>query len=667
MANFIVVLFILIWFTFLFSKKMSYWYVFMLELILWLVTCYLAISVLSTSVVYEKVLIQDFYFHPLTIKIDKLSALFILVINFTSLTSYIYARKYLEPYEKHKSKFIFSLHYINFFLLNFSMLLVVMLQNAFGFLLIWELMSLSSFMLVIFESNKVGVVKTGIKYLVQMHIGYLFIVAGFVIVYSITGDFSFEGIKALMFSSEAVMGIPNTFWIFLLFFVGFGTKAGFFPFHTWLPHAHPAAPSHISGLMSGVMIKMGIYGIIRVLFNFPELNFSIGLFIFLISIFTGVFGVISAIVQHDLKKLLAYHSIENIGIIGIGIGVGVLGDVFNNPLVSALGWTGALLHVVNHSLFKSLLFYSAGSVYTKTHTRDINSLGGLIKRMPFTAIAFLIGAIAISGIPPFNGFISEFLIYNGLFTSFKNVSLELPMLMSFGVLALALIGGLALFCFTKVFGMVFLGTARTQQAEHASEVHASMRISKFLSMFWIVCIGVFPIYFYNVITSIIKDRFPAVNFQNLPIVDALKWIGILGFVLIVGTVVFFGIRKLILKKRKVTYGPTWGCGYPNANPITNQYTATSFAANFKRIANPVFKDHSDRIGYRDNEIFPEKRSFTTHTEDKLEDTVIMPISNTVIIWIKKLAVLQTGKIQDYILYPLIFIILIVLLTITNII
>jgi len=411
------------------------------------------------------------------------------------------------------------------------------------------------------------------------------------------------------------------------------------------------------------MIKMGIYGLIRVLFNLPELSFSIGLFMFFIAILTGVFGIMSAVVQNDLKKLLAYSSIENIGVIGIGIGVGVLGEVYHQPIVAALGWIGALLHIVNHSFFKSLLFYCAGSVYTKTHTRDINSLGGLIKKMPFTAFAFIIGAIAISGMPPFNGFVSEFLIYNGLFNGIKEVSLDLPLLMLFGILGLALIGGLALFTFTKAFGMVFLGTPRTPQAAHATEIQTSMRVAKVLAIFWIVAISLLPLYFYKFITSIIQERFPTIDFQNLPVANSLYWVGSLALILIVGFIAFYTIRKWILKSKAVTFGPTWGCGYQFANPVTNQYTATSFASNFKRIAEPVFIDVSDTISYNANEIFPKQRAYKSTTKDKLESLLIMPFANSLVLLVKKLTILQTGKIQNYIVYPLIFMILILVLTI----
>jgi formate hydrogenlyase subunit 3/multisubunit Na+/H+ antiporter MnhD subunit len=667
MNTVILVVFVLSWLTFVFSKKQSYWYVFLLELALWISTSYLAINVLISGNEYVSELISNFYFHPLTIKIDKLAAFFILLINFTSLSSFIYAKQYLAPYLKEKSAFNFALHYFNFFMLNFAMLFVVMLSDGIAFLLAWELMSLSSFLLVIFESNKPDIIKTGIKYLVQMHVGYLFLVAGFVIVYAITGDFGFEGIKHLVEKTPLIVGLPTNFWIFIVFFIGFGIKAGFFPLHSWLPHAHPAAPSHVSGLMSGIMIKMGIYGIIRILFNLPELDLSIGIFILLISIFTGVFGVMSAIVQHDLKKLLAFHSIENIGIIGIGIGLGVLGEVYHQPVIAVLGWSGALLHILNHSLFKSLLFYAAGSVYIKTHTRNLNKLGGLIKKMPFTAFAFLIGAIAISGIPPFNGFISEFIIYNGFFEGIKQDGLAFPMLMMFGILALALIGGLAMFCFTKAFGVVFLGTARSKEAEHAVEVEPSMRFAEMLPIFWIIIIGVLPVYFFNFINSILQERFPLFEFKQLAISNSLKWIGIIGVVLWISIWLFYVIRKLILKRKKVIYADTWGCGYTAANPITNQYNASSFAANFKRIANPIFVDLSSEITYDNKEVFPVKKSFKTHVEDKVEFKLIMPVANNILRLAKKLAVLQTGKIQDYILYPLLFIIIMVVLTVLNII
>ncbi len=228
---------------------------------------------------------------------------------------------------------------------------------------------------------------------------------------------SFDALR-LYFSNHS--NLP----VFLLFFIGFGIKAGFIPLHTWLPQAHPAAPSHVSGVMSGVMIKMGIYGILRVLMSVQSDLWWIGIIILVVSLISGILGVMMAIVQHDLKRLLAYHSIENIGIIGIGIGLGVIGLATNNAALSLLGFSGGLLHVLNHSLFKSLLFFNAGSVYQAAHSRNIEQLGGLMKRMPYTAIFFLIGSLAICGLPPFNGFISEYLIYLGMFKSLSAANLD---------------------------------------------------------------------------------------------------------------------------------------------------------------------------------------------------------------------------------------------------
>jgi len=662
----LLIIFILSFLTFILQKNTAYKFVFLLLGILWFVTTKSAFNVLFYNQPLDFTFIHNFYEGSLRLQIDKLSAYFIIIINFTSLSGYIYANKYLKPYQDTYSNLNFALHFFNFFLLNLSMLLVVMIKSGLGFLLAWEMMSLSSFFLVIFESKKPDVIKTGISYLVQMHVAFLALLIGFILVYKYSGVLGFDGLS-LLDPNFKILNISGLLVIFLSFFIGFSIKAGFFPLHTWLPHAHPAAPSHVSGVMSGVMIKMGIYGIIRVLFSLPELSLSMGLIIFFVAIFTGVFGVMSAIVQHDLKQLLAYHSIENIGIIGIGIGLGVLGQVYNQPTIAFLGWAGALLHIFNHSLFKSLLFYAAGSVYLKTHTRDLNKLGGLLKSMPYTAYAFLIGSIAISGIPPFNGFISEFLMYNGFFDGIKTANLTFSILMLIGILGLVLIGGLALFCFTKAFGIVFLGTPRSPEAAHASEVPKSMLFAKFLPIIFIVLIGIIPIYFFRLVAYILKDKFPNVQIQHLSILNSLSSIGMLSLGLILLIFILGIIRKWVLSRREVKIGPAWGCANTIADPATNQYTATSFAANFNRIAKPLFVEHNKPVLYKEEEIFPSKKIFETHSEDKVEVKLINPIANWIVKFNSKFAFLHTGKIQDYILYPLIFIILIVVLSLLNII
>lgn len=334
----------------------------------------------------------------MVLTLDRLSAFFILVINITVLTGFVYSSGYLAPYLKSKSHLSFSIHYFSYLWLWLSMLMVVMVRDGLSFLIVWEIMALSSFFLVIFDAAERTILKAGINYLIQMHAGMFFIMTGFLIVERETGIMSFNALGEY-FSSH-----PN-FPLFLIFFAGFAIKAGFIPLHTWLPEA----PSHVSGVMSGVMIKMGIYGIVRVLMAMQSDLLLTGTVILVVSLFSGVMGVMMAIVQHDLKRLLAYHSIENIGIIGTGIGLGMIGLALESPVLAVLGFAGGLLHVLNHSLFKSLLFFNAGSVYRSTHTRNMEQLGGVMKRMPLTALLFLTGSLAICGLPPFNGFISEYL------------------------------------------------------------------------------------------------------------------------------------------------------------------------------------------------------------------------------------------------------------------
>lgn len=361
----------------------------------------------------------------------------------------IYTIGYLKPYLN--TKRTIGSHYLFLSLLISSMVLIVSIQNALAFLIIWEVMSISSFFLVVFENEKTEVFDAGINYLITMHIGVVFIIIGFIMlsVYS-GGSFDFESFKTYLNQNKDMANI-----IFIILFIGFGIKAGFIPLHTWLPKAHPASPSNISGMMSGIMIKIGIYGILRVLTFIGNPGYGIGYFVLSVSLISGVFGVMYAITQHDYKRLLAYHSVENIGIIGIGIGLGMLGIAYKNNFMSFLGFTGAFLHILNHSIFKMLLFYSSGAVYQKTHTRNIDDLGGLIKKMKFTSIFFLIGALSISGVPPFNGFISEFLIYTSMINGISSNNLLATVIIILSIAFLAFIGCMALLCFTKVFGILF--------------------------------------------------------------------------------------------------------------------------------------------------------------------------------------------------------------------
>ena len=390
----------------------------------------------------------------------------------------------------------------------------------------------------------------GINYLIQSHVSIVLLMFGFIWVAFKTGSYDFSALTAYTAQHPGASGLV----LFLCFFIGFGIKSGFVPFHTWLPYAHPAAPAHISGIMSGVIIKIGIFGILRMVTLIKTDFYTIGLVIIAFSVVSGLYGVMLAIVQHNLKKLLAYHSIENIGIIGMGIGIGCVGLGTNNYLLASLGFAGGLLHTLNHALFKSLLFFTAGNVYQATHTLHVDHLGGLIKKMPQTALLFLIAAIAISGIPPFNGFISEFIIYSGFYYWMQGSLIGPLMTIIFSVLALVLIGGLALLCFTKAFGIVFLGSPRRKFNHEVKEVPFLQLLPLYVIAFFIVFIGVFPQLFLNALAQPVNVMAGAPPFSGIPfpekatsLMQPITW-GMWIFILIV--LVIWGFRKLVMQNTK---------------------------------------------------------------------------------------------------------------------
>jgi len=614
----------------------------------------------TEEVLYIRYSIAGLFDFP-SLTIDRLSAFFIVVINITVFTGILFANGYLKPYQNTKRQLSFTIHYFAYLWLYFSMLLVVMLRDGFAFLIIWELMSLSSFLLVIFDAEDRSTLKTGINYLIQMHIGFALLLIAFLITESATGEMSFDAL------TQYFSGHPNIL-LFLLFFIGFGIKAGFIPLHTWLPEAHPAAPSHVSGVMSGVMIKMGIYGILRVLLSVQSDLLWIGTIILAVSVISGILGVMTAIIQHDLKRLLAYHSIENIGIIGIGIGLGIIGKASGNYGLAVLGLSGGLLHVLNHSLFKSLLFYGAGSVFRAAHTRTIDHLGGLIKKMPYTAVFFLVGSLAICGLPPFNGFISEYLIYLGMFKSLSGANLYQIITILFSIIGLTLIGGLAVFCFTKAFGIVFLGQNRSINAQNAVESGKGMMLPQVIIIVLILMIGLGSSLFVKPIFKLITEAFQLKG--DIPVtatsIKSLQQISVLCGMFILSVVVILVYRKIHLKTKVVSFGPTWGCGY-TAGSHKQQYTATSYADNFGYLANPVMGNRKVFRNIESNDIFPGKRKFLSHNFDVFKRYLIDNPITLMQEMLKKIAVMQTGQIQHYILYAFVFMLIVFILTFFNVI
>lgn len=585
------------------------------------------------------------------LRIDALSGWFMLIINMVFLTGGLYGLFYTKAYAAQKSNM--TLHNIAFIAVYCALTFICVVQNSFAFLIGWEILALSAFLMIILEHEKIATLRAGINYLIQSHFSLIFLMIGFMWVAHKTGSYDFTAIA----SYSASLSGAASLMLYLVFFIAFAIKAGFVPFHTWLPYAHPAAPAHVSGMMSGVIIKIGIFGILRMLLVIKTDYYTLGFVILIISVISGLYGVMLAILQHNLKKLLAYHSIENIGIIGIGIGIGCIGLGAGNQVLATLGFSGALLHTLNHSLFKSLLFYAAGNVYQSAHTLDIEHLGGLIKRMPQTAALFLISAIAISGIPPFNGFISEFIIYNGLYNWLGDATLVSLLAAIFSMAALVLIGGLALLCFTKAFGVVFLGTPRRRLPDSCREVPFGQLLPLYLITMLIVLIGVFPQVFiqflvrpvnlFSVDGVLTHNPFQGNAFLSLQHISLAMW----GLILL--SVLLFTLRKFVISHRKVATGATWGCAYSAPTP-KQQYTAGSFVRTYAKLFQVFLY-----TGKKEKEvhgIFPTGGKFETHPYDKVEQWFIdnpLRINKS---FMGRFVFLQNGKLQFYILYGIIFVI-----------
>lgn len=597
---------------------------------------------------FEKALYGGTVFGQIPIRVDALSGWFIMLMNFTVLTGILYGRQYMRHYDTSASKL--SMHYISYLINHTAMIGIYTVQNSFAFLCVWELMAITSFLMIIFECHKMETLKAGINYLIQSHIGIMFMTFGFIWVNIATGSLDFNSITDYTASISPAI----SFILFLCFFITFAIKAGFVPFHTWLPYAHPAAPAHVSGMMSGVIIKLGIFGILRMLLLIKGDYLMTGYFILVIALITGVYGVMLAIVQHNIKKLLAYHSIENIGIIGIGIGLGCIGLGLNMPYLSFAGFAGALLHTLNHSLFKSLLFYIAGSIYQATHTMDIEKLGGLVKKMPQTTALFLIAALAICGLPPFNGFISEFLIYSGLFNGILSGQSASTFFLVPSVIGLVIIGGMAILCFTKAFGIIFLGTERHHLPINIKEVQFSKLLPKYMIAALILSIGLLPQVFVNIV-SIPTIQFTALIIpQSHPIelTATLQGISIGSFAFIMLGVVIFTIKQWTTRNAMIMMSPTWGCGYVSPSARL-QYTANSFVRPFRKLVRPFLM-----MNKKENEIsgiFPQPAYSQSHPYDKLEAIFIDLPLRRLKGFIGRFKFLQNGNPQFYILYGVLFI------------
>jgi len=543
--------------------------------------------------------------------LDPLSSFFLVLIFLLSLLCAIYGDEYLNAHgNTNKLWFLYNL-------LCASMVLVTISGDAISFLVFWELMALSSFFLVAQEWDNAKSGRASWIYLSFTQIGTAALIVFFLFLWKKAGVPDFESFRA------AQLGGSSGF-LFILALIGFGSKAGIIPFHIWLPEAHPAAPSHVSALMSGIMIKIGIYGLLRTLTFLGTPEMAWGAFLIIIGAVSGILGVLLAIAQHDIKRLLAYHSVENIGIIVIGIGIGVLGVTISSPLLATLGFAGGLLHVMNHAFFKSLLFLSAGSVISKTNTREINYMGGLIKVLPVTALAFLIGALAISGLPPFNGFVSEFLIYGASFGGLTMHSQAIVLLLTCAILSLAFIGGLALLCFTKAFGIIFLGEPRQGAIAGLTENRLKMTAPMMTLSLLCTAIGTVPV----LVLPLLKGPLQLLCHGNTAGLFEYSRVNSFCGHLTVAALLFSAIvllillgRWLLLRGKTARTEVTWDCGFIKSSPRL-QYTASSFAFPLVDFFSWLLRTRTH--GARIKDYFPAPVTLSAHTQDISERNFYAP-------------------------------------------
>jgi hydrogenase-4 component B len=583
----------------------------------------------------------------LSVGVDPLSAFFLLPIFGLTALAAVYGSGYLRPKTEGKRA---GSAWLCYDLLAASMAVAVLARNAVLFLVAWEVMTLSSWLLVVYDREREETRRAGVIYLVASQIGTAALMVMFLILGSSGGPAAAE-VAGLDFARFAPAAAGTASAVFVLAMIGFGTKAGFVPLHVWLPEAHPAAPSHVSALMSGVMIKMGIYGLVRVLSFLGAPRLWWGWTVLAVGVVSALLGVLFALAQHDLKRLLAYHSVENVGIIAMGIGLGMLGSAYGLPAVSFLGWAGGLLHVVNHAAFKGLLFLGAGSVQHAARTRELDSLGGLARRMPVSAATFLVGAAAISGLPPLNGFVSEFLIFFGALASARSVPLAPAILAAVVIVALGMVGGLAAACFSKAFGIVFLGEPRSEEAKGAHESPVALLVP--MAILAASCVGI-GLLGGPLVRAVSGVAATAAGLHQAGAALALDGVTgplaaiTLGFGLFLGLAGSLALaRFLLLRGRSRRSSVTWDCGY--AAPTSRmQYTASSFAQPILGMFRLLLQPHRKVPEIRES--FPKEAEFHSETRDLFGERVYRPGIGLAMRLFAPFRRLQHGNLHLYVLY-----------------
>lgn len=593
-----------------------------------------------------------FSFTSITIRVNSFSAFFLILIGIIGMIVTIYSIGYVSEYQGRKSVSLLNAGMLVFLL---SMAGVVMAGNIFSFLVSWELMSVISYLLVIYEHEKPEVQRAGLIYVVMTHIGTVFLVIAFFILRHYSGSFEFQQMSHVH--------MPKTVQslVFVCALIGFGTKGGLVPLHIWLPRAHPSAPSNISALMSGVMIKTAIYGFMLVTLQFLQSGpLWWGIAVVLIGANTALFGVLHAFGKTDQKRMLAYSSIENIGLMFMGIGIALIFITKGLPVLASMALMAVLYHLVNHALFKSLLFMGAGAVLMVTHTKNMNLLGGLIKRMPWTALFMLIGSLSIAAMPPMNGFVSEWMLFQSIFTlGFFGNSIAMHLFGTLIIAVLALVGALVAFLFIRFFSMTFLALPRSDMAEHSHEVPFSMLVGMGLSSLGCIVLGVIPFVMFGVIQKTIYPLIGISSAHSFAITPTAISAGIskvsvgtTGIMIILGLLLAWGIVKFIGGKTKTIREETWACGNSLVPRMT--YTASGFSKPLRVAFQLLMKPSRSLVTDKNpkSPYFVRGYTYASQIPSIIENFTYKPFMKFLVIGAKIFRKIQNGIVQSYLLYLL---------------
>ena len=593
------------------------------------------------------------------LRLDALSGFFLSLIGVVTLAVSIYGPSYVREFEHSRDPLPVLGAFTGLFVAG--MMLVVLADDAYMFMVSWEVMSLSSYFLVTFQHENPANRRAGFLYLLMAHIGALSILLAYGVLYGFGEGLAFDAMRSAQLSGA---------WAtvaFTLAFFGFGMKAGLIPMHAWLPEAHPVAPSHISALMSGVMLKVAVYGFIRFSFDLlADVHWGWGVAVLVAGAISALAGVLYALMQHDLKRLLAYHSVENIGIIYIGLGLALLFAGTGHPKLAALGLVAALYHTINHALFKGLLFLGAGAVLHSSHQRDLEQMGGLLKRMPWTGLFFLMGCISISALPPFNGFVSEWLTFQ---TALQAWALENGVLRAIVPLAaamLALTGALAAACFVKVFGVAFLGQGRGKSVRKAREVSIGMRAGQGLLALMCLALGVLPTWVIQGLNGIPT----ALLGEGLVNASVHGWLWLTPVsadvasysapLVLVGLLLVWGLTALWWRRRgvrEVKRCGVWDCGFSTPGPRM-QYTASAFGQPIRQVFGLLF--HMDEGVERDE---AGNLRHHLHVGDRAWILFYEPVARFIQVAARRVTRMQTGSVRHYLAWS--FVTLLVLLWIIS--